>query len=120
MARTLEELKKQYNRAATDPKRGPGPGPRGPRGMGMGGKPKNARDTIRRIVGYIGRYKYLLILVIICMLGSTGTALVGSYMLRPIINNIADTSLPGAERMAALVQSLALLIGVYLVGVVFN
>ena len=88
--RDLESLQKQYNKAAVAakggmPGRGPGRGPGGPRGMG--GKPKNMKNTIKRLMGYVAKYKFLLILVLLCMLCSTGTSLIGGYMLRPIINN---------------------------------
>ena len=94
-ARTLEELQKQYNSRPGAPKRGMpmpgrrGPGPGGPRGM-KGGKPQNTKATIRRLLSYIAAYKGRLILVLFCMLMSTGASLVGGYILRPIINALAS------------------------------
>jgi ATP-binding cassette subfamily B protein len=49
------------------------------------------------------------------MLGATASQLLGGYMLRPIINQIADASLSGNERLARLALSLLLLGCVYLV-----
>ena len=86
--RTLESLQKQYARAVSDKRRGPGgPGPRrgGPRGTG---KPKNTSATVRRLLSYVGKYKGRLILVLCCMLVSTLTSLLGSFMLAPILNRI--------------------------------
>jgi len=86
--RTLEELQKQYARAVSDKRRGPGgPGPRrgGPHAKG---KPKNTGATVRRLLSYVGKYKGRLVLVLCCMLVSTLTSLLGSYMLAPIINRI--------------------------------
>lgn len=86
--RTLEELQKQYARAVTAGRRGPGgPGPRrgGPHAKG---KPKNTGATVRRLLSYVGKYKGRLILVLCCMLVSTLTSLLGSYMLAPILNRI--------------------------------
>ena len=95
MARKLEELQKQYNSHASAQKPGfggPG-GPGGPKGRGPGGhmkgKPKNAKNTIKRLLNYVGKYKIRLILVLICMLFSSVSGLVGSFMLAPIINRIA-------------------------------
>ena len=88
--RTLESLQKQYARAVNDKRRGPGgPGPRrgGPHGGGSG-KPKNTSATVRRLLSYVGKYKGRLILVLCCMLVSTVTSLLGSYMLAPILNRI--------------------------------
>ena len=64
-------------------RRGPGPG--APRAKG---KPKNTKKTVRRILGYVAKYKIHLIIVLLCMLISTLTSLCGSYMLAPIINRI--------------------------------
>ncbi len=89
MARTLEELKKQYNSSAPDQKRGPGRGPGGPgRGPMAKGKPKDTKNTIKRLFKYIEKYKFHLVLVAFCMLISTITSLIGSFMLAPIINKI--------------------------------
>ena len=90
MARTLEELQKQYNSVAKDQRRGPmggGPGRRGPM-RGGGGKPKNTAATVKRLLSYIAAYRGRLVLVVFCMLMSTASSLVGGYILRPIINNL--------------------------------
>ena len=105
--RTLEELQKQYSGtgkanasgagAGMGMKRGPGgPGrPGGPGGPGarMSGKPKDTKKTLKRLLHYVGAYKGKLILVLIFMLFSTLTSLLGSFMLSPVINNIAGTEL---------------------------
>ncbi len=92
--RTLEALQKQYAREVR-PGKGPGRGPGGPRGpMGRGGasgKPKNTGTTVRRLLSYVGKYKGRLVLVLVCMLVSTLTSLIGSYMLSPIINRLQMT-----------------------------
>jgi len=88
-ARTLEELQKQYNSIAKDARRGPGPGRRGPH-RGGGGKPKNIKNTVKRLLSYIAAYKGRLVLVLFCMLMSTAASLVGGYILRPIINALAS------------------------------
>ena len=98
MARTLEQLQKQYNSSSNA--KGPGgpggrpmgPGPgrgRGPHGRGPGGKPKNARQTIGRLLSYLRPHYGKMGLVLLCMLTSTVTSLIGSFMLMPIINHIA-------------------------------
>ena len=103
MARNLNELQKQYSSSRTVGPRmgGPGRGPGGPRGRrggaGGGGKPKNASKTIGRLLSYVGNYKYLFIVVLLCMLVSTITSLIGSYMLAPIINKITLAVKPDAK-----------------------
>ena len=93
MARTLEELQKQYNNHASrgeGGRRGAGFGgghrPRGPRPTG---KPKNTKYTILRLFSYIKKHTGLLVLVILCMLGATVSSLCGAYLLSPIINKLA-------------------------------
>ncbi len=116
MARSLEKLKKQYNSIAPDRKGGPmgRPGGRGPMGPRMGGKPKSTKTTVSRLLKYVGKYKFLLILVLILMLTSSIVALAGSYMLAPIIDRIAITAKPDAvvnmnpleEKANALIEGL--------------
>lgn len=75
------------------PGKGPGRrrGPGGPGGPGMpGAKPKNLKKTVTRLFGYISKDVPKLVLVFFCVIANTATSLAGAYMLRPIINNIAD------------------------------
>ena len=92
--RTLEELQKQYaGGKAGDPKKRMGPGRgRGP-AVRMGGKPKNMGKTLARLASYLKKYRLRLVTVLVCMLLSTLTSLVGAFLLSPIINNIAGTKI---------------------------
>ena len=122
--RTLEELQKRYNSVA---KAGGGRGPGGPGrgGPGRGGprgqrvkKPKNTRAIIKRLMGYIMAYRLRLIMAIVCLVISTSAGMAASYMLRPIINNVANSELTAATRIANLGGALAVLGLVYLIGIV--
>lgn len=89
-ARKLEELQKQYGGKIPDSKRGkmmsgPRRGPGGP-GVRAKGKPKNTKETVKRLLSYIAKYKFRLILVFVCMLFNTLSSLTGAYILRPVIN----------------------------------
>ena len=88
--RTLEDLQKQYGvSSAPEKKRGPMGGPHGgPGGQRGKGKPKNMGATVKRLIHYVGAYKFRFIIVIVCMLLNTATSLFGSYMLAPIINRL--------------------------------
>ena len=85
-----ERLVKKYSNTAVEQnkkgKPGPGRGPGRGRNMGPGGKPKNTKETLQRLFGYIKKDKWKLILVFICVIVSAATSLAGSYMLRTIIN----------------------------------
>ena len=106
MARTLEELQKQYNKSSKNHslRGGPGggmrpggPGPGGPRGMRMGGKPQNLKPTVARLLKYVGKYKLRLMFVFVCMIFSTVFSLCGGYLIAPIINKITLEINPSAN-----------------------
>ena len=138
MARNLEKLNEQYTAKSHGTSlRGGGPGGH----RGAKGKPKNAGKTIKRILSYVGVYKILLLFVLVAMIFSTVTSLIGSYMLAPIITRItleikpdAEFSLSAMERAADkiiskivgsdgtvteyIIIALAILLTIYLIGVV--
>ena len=96
MARSLEELQKQYHSTQKPGAPGMGGGPRGggPRGgrgpAGMGGKPKNTKKTVSRLLSYVGKYKALFFVVLAFMMLNTVFSLIGGYMTRPIINRLTE------------------------------
>lgn len=93
---------------------GPSGGPGGPGGGPRGGyqRPKNFKAVSFRLLGYLKAKRWLLALVFMLMLVSSGSALIGSYLLKPIINNYI---LPGDFRgLARAIGELAL---IYLAGV---
>ena len=96
MARSLQELQKQYKHSASPDKGGHGPRPGGRGGVRMKGKPKNTKQTIKRLLGYVGKYKWRLVVVFCCMILTTVTSLFASYMLAPIINRLTLAVLPNA------------------------
>ena len=117
-ARSLENLAARYGGHRSDPqkKTGPSRGPGGPRGMATG-KPQDVGAVVRRILSYIGMFKKRLIAVFACMLVSTAASVAGSYLLRPIINHIAEAGIPASERIAYLAAMIGVMGGVYLAGV---
>lgn len=117
--RSLENLRKRYNTHSEIPG-GPKPGPKGPgpRGGMPGGKPKDTKKTIGRIFSYIRQYNLRMAAVILCMLINTGATLVGGYLLRPILNRIAEPGSPAAERVSYLISMLLVLLLAYMAAVV--
>ncbi len=63
------------------------PGPHGP-GAPRGGfqKPKNMGKTISTLLRYVGRSRWLLAVVAVCLVLNTACTIGGSYMLRPLID----------------------------------
>ena len=101
------------------PGRGPG-GPGGPRGPRGGGKPKNGKQTIIRLLRYLEQDKLKLIVAYICVLASTLATLAGSYMLRPLINTYIVPSDGSRGDIVGLAGGLATLAAIYMVGVAAN
>ena len=94
MARSLERLKKQYAARPGDMKRTGGRG--GPPGRGATGKPKDMKQTVGRLLTYVGRYWFRLVLVLLCMLIATVTSLCGGYLMAPIIDHLTLAVKPDA------------------------
>ena len=143
--RSLEELQKRYASAAAMTAKGPGMGgPGGGRGgrgrnMGPGGKPKNQKATIRRLLSYIAAYRTRLIIVLVFMLLNTLCSVAAGYFLRDVIN-VVDKAVPPEksvlvrlfmpdataetfgvpERIGCLGIILAVLACIYLIGIVTN
>jgi len=89
MARSLEELQKQYNSSSKPKAAMPMPGPGRGRGPKATGKPKDMKKTVGRLMSYVGKYKFRLIFVFLFMIITTVSALVGGYLIAPIINRIS-------------------------------
>ena len=84
----------------------PGHGPGGPRGGFQ--KPKNMGRTIGRLLGYLGRSRWLLAVVAVCLVLNTLCTVGGSYLLKPLIN---ECIVPGDYPRLA--KTLALMACVY-------
>ncbi len=120
----MSEGTKPQGQPAGRPGRGPG---RHGRAM-MGGKPKDAKATIGRLLGYIGRDKGKFIVALSCAICTSGTTIAGSYLLSPVIDGVADTFTASLENpsdadsiirsgITALTMGLLLMACVYFVGI---
>ena len=62
-------------------------------------KPKNAKGTLRRLLGYLKPHKVRLILVSLCILGATLASTTGTYLLKTVVDDylrpMAETHLAG-------------------------
>lgn len=50
-------------------------------------RPENLKGTIKKLLGYMGNHKFLFLLVAILTIISALSGLLGTYMLKPIVNN---------------------------------
>lgn len=55
-----------------------------------GKKPKNLKHTLRVFLSYLGRHKKMLAVVAVLVTISAGANLLGTYMIRPVVNGLAD------------------------------
>lgn len=89
MARTLSELQQQYNKGGAQGGRGFGPmGGRGRPGMGAGGKEKPDTRSVKRLFSYLAPYKFRLAAVVLFMILSTGSTIIGSFAVKSIVDGL--------------------------------
>lgn len=77
------------------------------------GKPQQGKKTFLRLMSYLTCDKKLLVIIGVLIIISIISSLVGSYMIRPIIN---DYILPGNYQ--GLIKTLLVLAFIYIVGVI--
>lgn len=86
---------------------------------GPAGKPKNVRQTLKRLFSYMGGHSILLIPVMLCVLISSGAMIAGTYMLKPALNNyiipLIGHQNPDLTQFIKLLVTMAV---IYLAGVV--
>lgn len=76
-------------------------------------KPKDTKSTLSRMLKYLFRNKFLLMLIIIFLILNSGSMLIGSYFLKPLINKYI---IPGDFKGLAI--GLAELGIIYMAGVI--
>ena len=85
-----------------------------PRGKGRGfQKPKNLKETIGKLMGYLGCYRLHLCIVAVLLVVSSACSVGGSFLIKPLINDyILPGDFPGLARM------LCVMAAVYVAGAV--
>lgn len=108
--------------------KGPGGGGPGKNGRPIQ-KPKNAKASISRLMGYLRKDKLKFVVVFFCVAVSALANLAGTYVLRPIINGLGEsyfeyTAAPAAEQpgiladaMSGLAKNLLLMACIYIAAV---
>ena len=74
-------------------------------------KPKDLRYTLGTLFSYMGRHKFLLLAVAVLVSVSALANLLGTYMIRPVVNSLTDGSFD------TLVAGIAVTVAIYVVGV---
>ncbi len=77
-----------------------------------GKRPKNLRLTLRTLLSYLGRHKLLFVLVAVLVTISATANLLGTYMIRPVVNSLVSgqvESLISGVILTALIYSIGVL-----------
>ena len=75
-------------------------------------KPKNLRYTLGTLLAYMGKHKFLLLQVAVLVTLSALANLLGTYMIRPVVNSLT------AGDVSTLVAGVAVTASIYGIGVV--
>lgn len=111
--------------------RGPGKGGRGAKMASMrGSKPKDAKKTVKRLLGYMKKDRIYIFIALACVIFYSVATLLGSYLLKPIINNLTQNAgkimeATGPEKTdliltatAELLSGIIMMLCVYMVAVI--
>lgn len=111
---------------------GPGHGPGGPGAM-RSGKPKNAGAAVGRLLSYMRPDMWRVTAAMLCVVISSATMLAGSYLLKPIIDDLTRSAGAIAETQAGgekftlilsatshLMYSILVMLAVYGAGIISN
>ena len=73
-------------------------------------RPKDMKGTFKKLMGYVGKYKGLLVLVAVCLLISSAASVATSYLLKPLLNDyIIPGDFPGLFKMLLVMGGMYLL-----------
>ena len=75
-------------------------------------KPKHLGYTLRTLLSYLGRHKLLLLAVAVLVSVSALANLLGTYMIRPVVNSLAG------GQVGDLIRGVAVTAGIYGLGAV--
>ncbi len=87
----------------------------------VGTPPKNAGKTFKRMLGYLGKYKLMMIPVIICILISSIAGVAGSLFMKTLIDDyIAPMLLNKSSDFSGLLSAVTMMAGVFVAGILAN
>lgn len=93
------------------------------RGVIVPVKPKDAKQTLRRLFAYLGKYRWMIVVAIGLMMLSIIGSLYGSYAISPILNLVEQAlsgSLDPNEMMRRIIFLVTILGVVYLLEIIFT
>ena len=87
----------------------------GPQKRGFA-KPKNTKHTFLRLMRYLGKYKLLLIIIVPSLVVSSAASVLGTYLLKPLFNQMAALFEAGEHSMLPILDTVLLLAAIYALG----
>ncbi len=111
---SAEELRQLSQKNGANVNGGRGPGRGGPGGPMIREKPKNAKATIRKLIHYIAKSKYLILVILCTTLITTGLNLLGPMLQGRAIDTITLSEGKAHVDFDALVRCLVLMACVYI------
>ena len=79
-------------------------------------KPKDTKKTFARLFAYLRDYPVQLLVIVCSLILSSGAAVFGTYMLKPLFNSIAALFAQGAGSMLPMLGSVLALAAIYALG----
>ena len=76
-----------------------------------GKRPQNLRKTIRTLFSYLGRHRILFLLVGILAAVSASANLLGTYMIKPVVNQVTESG-----DIAVLIRNVAVAAAIFAAG----
>ena len=77
-------------------------------------KPKDTKKTLKRLLGYVGQHPIMLIVGVLCVIASALAGVAATYVMRPIINDIAAAVAAGQVTLPGLAVNVGKLFLIYL------
>ena len=91
-----------------------------PMGKGKQGvirKPKNTKKTAKRLFSYFKEYKFMLFIVVLAVIVSSGANVLGTYLLKPVINDYIVPFI-GSQNpdLSGFIQVIVFMLVIYVIG----
>ncbi len=101
-----------------------GPKIGGKKGMAGGPKPKNAGKTLGRVLSYMFRYKFSMIIILTLVIVVAVAEVAATYLLKPLIDSISieegDLFIPSMTRFENLLSTTIIIAVIYICAVFFS
>ena len=87
----------------------------------VGPPPKNAGKTFKRLLSYIGKYRFMMIPVLICILVSAVAGVAGSLFMKTLIDDyISPMLLEGNADFSGLLSAISVMACIFAAGIIAN